>query len=96
METVIATWFAVTTIAGMFAGDKELLEQAFNESPFSEKMEVGETVKDYTASELLERRTPVVEGMPWTAPIFNDVAKIVTFPKPHCVLIEKVEKTWAR
>ncbi|KAA9131969.1 hypothetical protein F3N42_07285 [Marinihelvus fidelis] len=32
---------------------------------------------------------PEIEGLPWTAPAYQAVAQVRTFPKPHCILVEE-------
>ncbi len=33
----------------------------------------------------VEERTPVFEGQSWTAPLYDDVRKVVAYPRPQCV-----------
>ena len=86
VAAIFATWFAVSTIASMFSEDKEFIEQAVESGLLDNTPGPGET-KLTGPKAWLAVHIPVVEGMPWTAPIFNAVFKIVTFPWPHCVVI---------
>ena len=90
VAAVFATWFAVTTIASMFSEDKKFVEESMQKGLFEEEPAKAELVFHGPAA-WLAARTPVVEGMPWTAPIYNDVFQIVTFPKPHCVIVDRLE-----
>lgn len=45
-----------------------------------------------TVEQWVRQRTPIVKGIPWTAPMYNDVQEVKTFPKPHCIIFGQTEE----
>ena len=38
-----------------------------------------------TQEEYVHLRTPLIDGQPWTSPIYDEVRKVVSWPRPQCL-----------
>ena len=85
---IAGVWWSVSTIYAMFSDDAESVESALESGILGGDVSSPGEVTYTKAEDWLLQRTPVVDGMPWTAPIYADVFKVSTFPKPICVIIE--------
>ncbi len=85
--SVLVGWYAVNNMMSLFASDKELIEEVAQEMSGGNPAAAAEE-KEYLnpVERWVAMRTPVIDGMPWTAPMFEDVQEVKVFPKPHCII----------
>lgn len=80
-------WWSITTLMALVSNDKEDFEAGI--STIGGAAAVGEKTPGVILNPVehwVAQRTPVIEGMPWTAPMFKEVQDIKAFPKPHCII----------
>jgi hypothetical protein len=82
---IVAGYFAVTTVKKLFSNEVFAggTEAALVEGSTSEAVTAQTLLSDYVTL-----HTPVIEGMPWTAPVYQNAMRVVAGPKPHCILHE--------
>lgn len=86
LSAVVALYFAISTVYAMFTDD---MEDVKNKIQGRESTESGEVVYQSPENNLkswVNSRTPIVEGLPWTAPMYSKVMEVKQFPKPHCII----------
>lgn len=49
---------------------------------------IGPSFDSYSTAKYLEDHTPRVDGLDWTAPVYDGVTEVQTFPRPQCVRFE--------
>ena len=68
---------------------------AFDASQF-ESIPIGTPgridIKDSGPDEYIQKWIPRVQSLPFSAPIYDEVAEVKTFPKPHCIRNETKNK----
>lgn len=87
LALVVGYW-TITTLMGLVSDDAD----AFTETVDA----VGGGGAAATSSvpvavvspldEWVAMQTPVIAGLPWTAPMYDDVREVKSFPKPHCFI----------
>ncbi len=71
-----------------FNSDPVPLEESWNGpnySGISEPISIGEKSIELSPDEYLEQWTPRLRNAPHTAPIYDQVAEVKTFPRPQCM-----------
>lgn len=85
LAAVAMGYFAVKTVAGFFDDEQR--------SPDPRQQEQRERVRppgeEAPRLAYAEQFVPEVEGLPWSAPIYQEIQKAAAWPKPHCILFEK-------
>ena len=81
---ILTLYWSVSTVMAMFEQDAETVTEILEGGG-----EKTETVVHLVADPLelwIQARTPLVEGLPWTAPIYDEIYEVKTFPKPSCII----------
>jgi len=81
---VVVVWFAAQKLIHLFGKDPAA---AFETGKVAQVDGEGRALPVLSGvDKWVAARTPVVEGLPWTAPLYAEVQDVKTFPKPHCII----------
>lgn len=85
---------AIFLLKGIFTKDRSLINSVVSGAKGETAAVTSSAAVVYQKGSLEEwvfKRKPLVEGLPWTAPLYRDAQEIVTYPKPHCIIYGQTE-----
>ena len=87
---IAAIWFALSSMFRLVAGSDGEPGMIDSMTAAGSNLVTGE-VSPGDQVGYLESMKPRIEGMPWTAPIFDQAFKVQSFPIPHCIIHSQSE-----
>lgn len=69
--------------------DKKKPVVATNEPQLHALNTAGEVQPKQSGESWIDQQTPRIEGMPWTAPKYDELRKPVAWPRPQCVIFRR-------
>ena len=97
--TLSAGAYAFSNIMGRTEQGVETTEaqpSAFRPDQFDDisttpSLDGHDQVKELEKLAFLERHQPRIEGLDWTAPVYDEVREVKTFPRPQCMRSERTQ-----
>lgn len=83
--TVCAGAYAFTSIMGRTDPDNQVEVSSFTSNPFDQVRTGQVTIPDGPGDEYLRQWTPRIAGVPHSAPAYDQVTEVKTFPRPQCM-----------
>jgi len=66
--------------------DVELVDSITSGGAAADGVATGDVVVRNPLQKWVHDETPLVEGLPWTAPKYDEVIEVKSFPKPYCLV----------
>lgn len=83
----------VNSLASRTDPDASLGETSTSLNPLDYTSTLGPKKDEVqTTAEYMEERIPRVTGVPWSAPMFDEVRQVKTFPRPQCIALSDGSK----
>lgn len=89
--SLVVLGLCIYMLAGLFDKDVELIESISASTESEESVDGVERVPGSPIEEWIFQNTPMIEGIPWTAPKYFKLTEAVTYPRPHCIIYDQDE-----
>jgi len=93
VAAIIMVFIAVSQLMTLFDTSPEAAASEGSAPGSGEPISQASPINPNTPENYVALHKPVITGLPWTAPLYADVQPVVTFPKPHCIIIKNARGT---
>jgi len=88
---IVMVFIAVSQLMSLFDTSSEAVvsDGSATSSASDDKTASVDLGQWLTPEQYVAMHKPVISGLPWTAPMYIEVQPVNTFPKPHCIIIQR-------